>query len=100
MDSQDVMEMPPARKVFARMPGIRYRFLAMASVVYLTNRAPARLIGDLMMLGTEPGNASASQRCSTFASRQLIDAVVIAADVEDAEVVEAQMRHITNPPQA
>jgi hypothetical protein len=67
----------------------------MASVVYLTNRVPAKLIGDLMMAGHRAWECLSVSEVLYICEHEWIDAVVIAPDVEDPEVVQAQLRHVT-----
>jgi hypothetical protein len=67
----------------------------MASVVFLTNRAPAPLIGDLMMAGHRAWECLSVSEALYICEREWVDAVVIAAEVEDPDVVQAQLRHIT-----
>jgi hypothetical protein len=67
----------------------------MASVVFLTNRAPAKLIGDLMMAGHRAWECLSVSEALYICEREWIDAVVIAPDVEDRDLVAMQLRHIT-----
>jgi hypothetical protein len=67
----------------------------MASVVILTNRAPAMLIGDLMMAGHRAWECLSVSEALYICEHEWVDAIVIAAGVEDPDVVEAQLRHIT-----
>jgi hypothetical protein len=67
----------------------------MASVVFLTNRAPAPPIGDLMMAGHRAWECLSVSEALYICEREWIDAVVIASEVEDPDVVQAQLRHIT-----
>jgi hypothetical protein len=70
-------------------------FFVMASVVYLTRRAPSKLIDDLMLAGHRVWECLSVSEVLYVCEEKWIDAVVIAPDVEDADVVEAQLRHIT-----
>jgi len=67
----------------------------MASVVYLTTRAPSRLVGELMLAGHRAWECLSVSEVLYICEREAVDAVVIGADVEDPDVVEAQMRRIT-----
>jgi hypothetical protein len=65
-----------------------------ASLVYLCTQAPSRMASDLMMCGYEVYEALAVSEVLYLCEHHKIDAVVIAADVEEPDVIEAQMRHI------
>lgn len=67
----------------------------MATVVYLTSHAPAKLIDDLMLAGHRAWECLSVSEVLYICEREWIDAVVIAPDVDDADGVEAQLRHIT-----
>jgi hypothetical protein len=84
----------PARKYLLRLssPVI---VLAMASVVYLTNSAPAKLTDDLIRAGHRAWECLSVSEALYICEQQWIDAVVIAAEVEDADVVETHLRHFT-----
>ena len=62
---------------------------------YLTNRSNPKLTGELAQAGYRVFNAQAVSEALYFCETENVDAVVIAPDVEDADVVEAQMRRIT-----
>jgi hypothetical protein len=67
----------------------------MASVVLLTNRAPAKLIGDLMMAGHRAWECLSVSEALYICEREWVDAVVIAPDIEDSDFVAMQLRHMT-----
>ena len=67
----------------------------MASVVYLTSRAPTKLIDDLMLAGHRAWECLTVSEALYICERELVDVVVIAHDVEDPEVVEVHLRQIT-----
>lgn len=67
----------------------------MASVVYLTNRAPAKLTDALILAGHRAWECLSVSEVLYICEQQWIDAVVISAEVEDADVVEAHLRHFT-----
>ncbi len=67
----------------------------MASVVYLTSRAPAKLTDDLMLAGHKAWECLSVSEAHYICEREWIDAIVIGPDVEDCDVVEAQLRHVT-----
>jgi hypothetical protein len=72
------------------------RYLSgMASVVYLTNRAPAKLTDHLIVAGHRVWECLSVSEALYLCEQHWIDAVVIAAEVEDADVVEAHLRHFT-----
>ena len=64
-------------------------------LVYLCNLAPSSLASDLMMAGYEVFEALAVSEVLYLCEHHWIDAVVIAPEIEDPELIEAQMRHIT-----
>jgi hypothetical protein len=84
----------PSWKEFASFPRPGYRS-GMASVVFLTTRAPATLIDDLILAGHRAWECLSVSEVLYICEQQCVDVVVIAAEVEDADVVEAQLRHIT-----
>jgi hypothetical protein len=94
MDSQDVTEMLPAWKAFAQALPRRY-LSGMASVVYLTSRAPSKLTDDLILAGHKAWECLSVSEALYICERQWVDAVVIAPEVEDADVVEVHLRHFT-----
>ena len=67
----------------------------MASVVYLTNRAPSRLAQDLMLAGHRAWECLSVSEVLYVCEREWVDAVVIAPDVEDRDFVAMQLRHMT-----
>jgi hypothetical protein len=67
----------------------------MASIVYLTNRAPAKLTDDLILAGHRAWDCLSVSEALYLCEQHWIDAVVIAAEVEDADVVETHLRHFT-----
>jgi hypothetical protein len=67
----------------------------MASVVYLTSRAPAKLTGELMLAGHRTWECLSVSEALYICEREWIDAVVIAPDVEDRDFIAMQLRHMT-----
>jgi hypothetical protein len=67
----------------------------MTSLVLLTNRAPSKMADELTLAGYHVFEALAVSEVLYLCEQHDIDAVVIAADVEDLQIVEAQMRRIT-----
>jgi hypothetical protein len=67
----------------------------MAAVVYLTTRAPSKLAQDLLLAGHKVFEAVAVSEALYVCECQSVDVIVIAPEVEDPDVVKAQMRHIT-----
>ena len=67
----------------------------MASVVYLTSRAPAKLIGDLMMAGHRAWECLSVSEVLYVCEHEWVDVVVIAPDIEDPDFAEAQLHHFT-----
>ncbi len=67
----------------------------MLSLVYLTNRAPSALASDLMLTGYTVWEALAVSEVLYLCEHHNIDAVVIAPEVEDTDVIEVQMRRMT-----
>lgn len=67
----------------------------MISVVLLATRAPSKLEDDLILAGYRVFAALEVAEVLHLCETQNIDVIVIGADVEDPDVVEAQMRRIT-----
>jgi hypothetical protein len=67
----------------------------MISLVYLTTCAPSTLADDLTLAAYRVFEALAVSEALYLCETENVDAIVIAADVEDPDVVEAQMRRIT-----
>ena len=65
------------------------------SLVYLTTRAPSDMASDLTLAGYTVWEALAVSEVLYLCEQHDIDVVVIAPDVEDAEIVEVQMRRTT-----
>ena len=70
-------------------------FADVASIVYLTNRAPAKLTEDLILAGHRAWECLSVSEALYICEQQWVDAVVIAPEVEEPEVVEAHLRHFT-----
>jgi hypothetical protein len=67
-----------------------------ASLIYLTTHAPPfRFAQEVTRAGHRVFEAQAVSEVLSVCEREWIDAIVIGADVEDSDVVEAQLRHIT-----
>ncbi len=67
----------------------------MISLVYLTARAPSEIATDLIHAGYVVWEALAVSEVLYLCEHHSIDVVVIGPDVEDAEIVEVQMRRMT-----
>lgn len=67
----------------------------MTSLILLETRAPSRLASDLARAGYRVFEALAVSEALYLCETENVDAIVIGADVDDPEVVEAQMRRIT-----
>jgi hypothetical protein len=65
------------------------------SLVYLTTRAPSQLASDLTLAGYVVREALAVSEVLYLCEHQNIDVVVIAPDVQDADVIAVQMRRTT-----
>jgi hypothetical protein len=65
------------------------------SLVYLTTRAPSEMASDLMLAGYAIWEALAVSEVLYLCEHHNIDVVVIAPEVEDADIVEVQMRRMT-----
>ena len=65
------------------------------SLVYMTTRAPSELASELMLSGYAIWEALAVSEVLYLCEQHDIDAVVIAPDVKDAEIVEVQTRRTT-----
>jgi len=67
----------------------------MLSLIYLTDRAPSQMAADLALAGYTVWEALAVSEVLYLCEQRNVDVVVIGSDVEDADVIEAQMRRIT-----
>src|SRR5258708_2021793 len=67
----------------------------MATIAYLTNRAPAKFTDDLIRAGYRVFEALEVSQVLPLCETESIDAVIIGGEIDDPEVVEAQMRIIT-----
>jgi hypothetical protein len=65
------------------------------SIVYLCTSAPNRIADELIAAGYRVFEALAVSEVLYLCEHHTIAAVVIAPDVEDPNVIEAQLRHIT-----
>jgi hypothetical protein len=65
------------------------------SIVYLCALAPSRMASDLVMAGYKVWEALEVSEVLFLCEHHKIDVVVIAPEVEDKELVEAQLRQIT-----
>jgi hypothetical protein len=66
-----------------------------ASLVYLTTRAPSKFAEELMLAGHQVHEALAVSEALYLCEQGPVDVIVIAPDVEDPDLVEAQLHHIT-----
>jgi hypothetical protein len=64
------------------------------SIVYLCTLAPSRMAADLLMAGYRVWEALDISEVLFLCEQHKIDAVVIAPEVEDQDMMEAQVRHI------
>ena len=69
--------------------------LPVKSLVYLTTRIPSKLVSDLESAGYSVFEALEVSEVLHLCEHQNIDAVVIGAEIADADVIEVQMRQIT-----
>ena len=67
----------------------------MACLVYLAARSNSRLTADLARAGYRVFEAHAVSEALYLCEIRNVDAIVIAADVDEPDVVEAQLRRIT-----
>jgi hypothetical protein len=67
----------------------------MISIVYLCTSAPNGIADELIAAGYRVFEALAVSEVFYLCEHHTIAAVVIAADVEDPNVIEAQVRHVT-----
>jgi AmiR/NasT family two-component response regulator len=65
------------------------------SVVYLTTRTPSKLTDELALAGYRIFEALSVSEVLYLCEQHDIDAVVIATEVDDPDLIEAQMRRIT-----
>jgi hypothetical protein len=66
-----------------------------ASLVYLTTRSNSKLADELMLAGHRVKEALSVSEALFVCENEPVDVVVIAADVEDPDMIEAQMRRVT-----
>ena len=66
----------------------------MTSLVLLETRAPSKLASDLMLAGYRVFEALAVSEVLHLCENEDVDVVVIGADVDDSDALEAQMRRI------
>jgi hypothetical protein len=67
----------------------------MVSLVYLSKSAPSRMVEDLMLAGYIVYEALEVSEVLHLCDYRQIDAVVIAPEVEDKDLMEVQLRRIT-----
>jgi hypothetical protein len=67
----------------------------MISLVYLSNQAPTKLASDLMTFGYQVWEALSVSEVLYLIEHETVNAVVIAPEVEDKELVSVQLRNIT-----
>jgi len=66
-----------------------------ASLVYLTTRSNSKLADELALAGHRVFEALAVSEALYFCEHERVDAIVIAPDVDDPDLAEAQLRYIT-----
>jgi len=66
-----------------------------ASLIYLTSRSNSKLADELALAGYRVREAMSVSEALFICENEPVDAIVIGADVEDQDEVEAQMRRIT-----
>ena len=77
-------------------PTILSRYnVSVPSLVYLTDHAPPPMASDLTLAGYTVWEAPAVSEVLYLCEHENVDVVVIGPDVEDADVIEVQMRRIT-----
>ncbi len=67
----------------------------MASLVYLTSRSSSKLADELTRAGHRVLEAVTFSEALHHCERQRVDAILIGPDIEDPDLVEAQLHHIT-----
>jgi hypothetical protein len=60
-----------------------------------TNRAPSRLAQEVSLAGHKVFEAFAVSEALYVCERERVDVIVIASDIEDPDLAEAQLHHIT-----
>jgi hypothetical protein len=65
------------------------------SIILLTARSPSKLANDLTLAGYRVFAALEVSEVLHLCETEDVDVVVICADVDDPDVVEAQMRRVT-----
>jgi hypothetical protein len=66
-----------------------------ASFVYLTTRSNSKLTDDLRLAGHRVFEARDVSGALYLSERQRVDGIVIGPDIEDPDLAEAQLHHIT-----
>jgi hypothetical protein len=66
-----------------------------ASVVYLTTRAPSRLAQELILAGHQVFEALAISEVLYLCEHHRVDVIVIAPDIDDPDFAEAQLHQFT-----
>lgn len=67
----------------------------MALLVYLTNRSNSKLADQLTLAGHRVREVLAVSEALYFCDTENVDVIVIGAEVEDPDLVEAQLRRVT-----
>jgi hypothetical protein len=68
---------------------------SVASLVYLTSHLNSKLADDLRLAGHRVFEARDVSEALYLCERQRVDAIVIAPDIDDPDLAEAQLHHIT-----
>lgn len=66
-----------------------------ALLVYLTSRSNSKLVDQLTLAGHRVKEALGVSEALYVCETENVDAIIIAADVEEPDVVEAHMRRVT-----
>jgi len=69
--------------------------VAVLGIVFLTTQAPSQFADDLLRAGYRVWEALAVSEVLHLCEHEDVDAVVIAPDVKDADIIEVQTRRVT-----
>jgi hypothetical protein len=67
----------------------------MAAVVLLTTRAPSKLTDDLALAGHRAWECLSVSEALYLCENENVDVIVIAPDIEDPDLAEAQLHYVT-----
>lgn len=74
---------------------LRVSLSSVASLIYLTTRAPSQLAREVRAVGHRIFEVVSVTEVLYLCETEDVDAIVIGADVEGLDLIEAQMRRVT-----